>query len=372
MKAIPVVAFMLLLPSVGAAQSLTCNRAQWLTNTNATAATAIENFEAFTIEFDLGLTVVPIAVGTIQASGPHVITSYIDVYPFTTPSPGNWPGNNGSYAHAICTTEYGSSSPFVAPTEIRIDLTNPARAVGFYIDDAFSAPPEGCELLLFDGPVQVGATAPLLNTTPTTCNCCPAGPPPNGTFFGASFTAGSGVAFNVVVLRSAFSNTNMSEMFSLDDIEVVDAACWKPTSSYCTAGTTTNGCVPSLSFVGSPHASASSGFVITATSVDGQKSGFFYYGMTGAQVLPWGVGGTSSMCVLSPVQRMGTQSSGGNLFQCDGTFSQDWNAFMFTHPSALGSTLAGGEDVWLQAWIRDPPAPKTSSLSDALFFQVCP
>lgn len=372
MKVSSFVAIALFLQSVGAAQSLTCNRAQWLANTNASAATAVEDFEAFTVEHNLGYTVVPIAVGTLQATGPVVITSYIDVYPFTTPSPDTWPGNNGSYAHVICTTEYGSSSPFAAPTEIRIDLANHARAIGFYIDDAFTAPIEGCELLLFDGPAQVGATAPLLNTTQTTCNCCPSGPPPNGTFFGASFTAGSGISFNVVVLRSAFSNTNRSEMFSLDDIEVVDAACWMPTSSYCTAGTTTNGCVPSLSYVGSPHASASSGFVISATGVEGQKSGFFYFGMTSAQVLPWGVGGTSSMCVLAPVQRMGTQSSGGNLFQCDGTFSQDWNAFMSTHPSALGSPLTGGEDVWLQAWIRDPPAPKTSSLSDALYFQVCP
>jgi hypothetical protein len=52
--------------------------------------------------------------------------------------------------------------------------------------------------------------------------------------------------------------------------------------------------------------------------------------------------------------------------------SIDWNAYIASHPSALGQPFAGGETVWAQAWFRDPPAPKTTNLSDGLVFVVGP
>jgi hypothetical protein len=52
--------------------------------------------------------------------------------------------------------------------------------------------------------------------------------------------------------------------------------------------------------------------------------------------------------------------------------SEDWNAFMSTHASALGQPIAAGAHVWAQAWFRDPPAPKTTNLSDGLVFVVGP
>jgi hypothetical protein len=97
-----------------------------------------------------------------------------------------------------------------------------------------------------------------------------------------------------------------------------------------------------------------------------------FYGVSGALALPWSGTSTSYLCVKSPTQRLSTQSSGGSFNACDGALAEDWNAYIATHPGALGAPFAGGETVWAQAWFRDPPAPKTTNLSDALVFLVAP
>jgi hypothetical protein len=147
--------------------------------------------------------------------------------------------------------------------------------------------------------------------------------------------------------------------------------CCANTTTYCTPGTTTNGCTATLSASGVPDASAGSGFTVTASGVEGIKQGIVFYGLNGAQAQPWGTG-TSFLCIKSPTQRSLPQSSGGTLNLCDGALSLDWNAYIASNPTALGNPFAGGESVWIQAWFRDPPAPKTTSLSNALHFTVCP
>ena len=57
---------------------------------------------------------------------------------------------------------------------------------------------------------------------------------------------------------------------------------------------------------------------------------------------------------------------------CTPQLSLDWNAFIVTHPIAVGIPFVGGETVWAQAWFRDPGAPGGSNLADALWFTVCP
>jgi hypothetical protein len=84
------------------------------------------------------------------------------------------------------------------------------------------------------------------------------------------------------------------------------------------------------------------------------------------------MGGTSTLCVTSPTQRLPAHNTGGNLATCDGTFSDDWNSYVANSPSALGCPFLGGEQVWVQAWVRDPGAVKNSNLSAALTFQLCP
>jgi hypothetical protein len=140
---------------------------------------------------------------------------------------------------------------------------------------------------------------------------------------------------------------------------------------YCTAGTTTHGCVPAIGGSGSASASAGSGFTISVAEVEGQKAGLLFYGVNGAKEASWGAG-TSFLCIQAPLKRMSTQDSGGTGGACDGVLAEDWNAYIAAHPNALGQPFAAGATVWAQGWFRDPPAPKSTNLSDALVFQLLP
>jgi len=141
--------------------------------------------------------------------------------------------------------------------------------------------------------------------------------------------------------------------------------------SYCTAGTSSAGCVATMSATGAPDANAGSGFTLRASGVEGQRQGLVFYGLSGRVAFAWGT--TSSfLCVKSPLQRTFPQSSGGAAGACNGELTTDWNQFSATYPGALGAPFAGGEVVQAQAWFRDPPNAKTTSLSDALEFVVQP
>jgi hypothetical protein len=148
--------------------------------------------------------------------------------------------------------------------------------------------------------------------------------------------------------------------------------CTGSASGYCTPSTSTNGCVSSVSASGTPSVAASSGFVLTCSSVEGQKSGIFFYGILGQQAQPWALGSTSFLCVKSPVQRTIAQNSGGTFNACDGSFSLDFLAYMAAHPTALGQPMTAGQAFDAQAWFRDPPAPKSTNLSAGLHWQMCP
>jgi hypothetical protein len=143
-------------------------------------------------------------------------------------------------------------------------------------------------------------------------------------------------------------------------------------SSYCTAGTTSNGCVATLAASGIPSASGATSFAVTASSVEGAKSGLLFYGTSGPQASPWAMNSSSFMCVAPPRQRTGTQTSTGNAGACDGELSIDWSAYVASNPSALGVPFAPGDRIWIQAWFRDPPAAKGTSLSNAIEATVCP
>ncbi len=142
--------------------------------------------------------------------------------------------------------------------------------------------------------------------------------------------------------------------------------------SYCTSSTTTGNCVPTMNFSGTPSATATSGCVLSVASVDGQRTGLIFYGVSGRVAFPWSTGSTSWFCVKSPVQRTFVQSSGGSAGACNGNLSVDWNQFRATYPGALGGSIAPGTKVQTQAWFRDPPAAKTTNLSNAMEFTVCP
>jgi hypothetical protein len=142
-------------------------------------------------------------------------------------------------------------------------------------------------------------------------------------------------------------------------------------STYCTAGTSASGCQALLSATGVPSVSSSSGFTVTATGVEGNKDGLFFYGFNGPQANSWG-SGTSFQCVVPPVLRIGLMSGSGTTGLCDGSFATDLNAYWSTANPA--KVPAVGQDVSLQLWYRDPlnTSNQTTSLSDGLSFQTCP
>jgi hypothetical protein len=143
-------------------------------------------------------------------------------------------------------------------------------------------------------------------------------------------------------------------------------------STYCTAGQSSNGCIPVLSAQGSPNVAASSGFTLQATNVEGNRSALFFYGNSGRAASPWAPGSTSYLCLQAPFQRTLAQSTGGNAASCDGACSLDWRAWLAANPTALGNPLTAGTVFQAQLWYRDPAAPKSTNLSGALEFTACP
>jgi hypothetical protein len=137
---------------------------------------------------------------------------------------------------------------------------------------------------------------------------------------------------------------------------------------YCTAGTSTNGCVPAISASQQPSVSHANPCVISVANVEGQKSGLIFYGIdnSGFTPSPWASGSTSYLCVKAPTQRTITQSSGGTVGACDGSIALDLDAFLSANPGSLGQPFAAGAKAYAQTWYRDPPAAKTTNLSDAV------
>lgn len=144
-----------------------------------------------------------------------------------------------------------------------------------------------------------------------------------------------------------------------------------PPDVYCTAGTSTHGCQPSIGSTGTPSATAANGFTISAAGVEGQHSGLIFYGVSGRAAIPWG-GGSSFLCLNPPIQRTTVQNSGGTNGACDGALALDWNAYMANHANALGNPRLVGEVFQAQAWYRDPTAPSTTNLSNAIEFTLSP
>jgi hypothetical protein len=142
------------------------------------------------------------------------------------------------------------------------------------------------------------------------------------------------------------------------------------TVSYCTAGTSASGCQALLSTTGTPSASASSGFTVDASGMEGAKAALVYFGTNGRKAVPWG-NGTSWQCVVLPTKRGGPIASTGTPGACDGAISYDLNARWASKPI---QNPGPGTQVQAQLWYRDPlnTSNQTTSLSDAIEFTVCP
>jgi len=145
-----------------------------------------------------------------------------------------------------------------------------------------------------------------------------------------------------------------------------------PPFSYCTGKTNSCGGVPMISSVGTPSASAATGFTISATGARAGKSGLLMYSPNGQ----WSAafqGGT--LCIAPQALRRGPPitSTGGTSALCDASFSIDWAAFangaLGGNPQAYLTSI--GQRVNVQWWGRDSQAAG-SYLSNAVQYEVCP
>jgi len=174
-----------------------------------------------------------------------------------------------------------------------------------------------------------------------------------------------------VLFHSSAGGFVAGDTHNSTDVFVVDIDGASQPSAYCTAGVTSSGCQPQITSSGAPIVGATSGFDLRVDAVEGAKIGLFFYGVNGRAATPWGTG-SSFLCVKSPSQRTPTQGSGGFAGTCGGVYVLDWSAFVFANPTSLGAPFAAGDTVDAQAWFRDPPAPKSTNLSNALEFVVSP
>lgn len=152
----------------------------------------------------------------------------------------------------------------------------------------------------------------------------------------------------------------------LDADGVLDS-CECHVATYCVAKTSSQGCVPSTSALGTASASGGA-FDVLCEDVLNQKSGMFFYGTDGPLSSPF-QGGT--LCVAAPRRRTPVTGSGGNPppDDCSGVLQIDFAARI---ASGVDPNLAAGAQVHGQWWYRDPAAPSTTGLSDALSFWICP
>jgi hypothetical protein len=143
-----------------------------------------------------------------------------------------------------------------------------------------------------------------------------------------------------------------------------------PPTVYCTAKTTSNGCIPTIGSSGTPSASDGAGFFITGTNVINNKFGLFFYSHAGQQAVAF-QGGT--LCVKLPIKRTAVKNSGGNSppNDCSGHFSIDFNAYIAlgTDPALISGAIFDG-----QFWFRDPgfAAPNNTGLTDGIHVTLCP
>jgi hypothetical protein len=137
---------------------------------------------------------------------------------------------------------------------------------------------------------------------------------------------------------------------------------------YCSAKSNSAGCTPAIAFNGSPSASGTGSFNVTATNVINQKSGLLFYGFT-SSFTPF-QGGT--LCVVGP-RRTQIQFSGGTVsgHNCSGSFSYDFNARV---RSGVDPELVAGQTISAQYYYRDAldPAGFGTGLTDAVRFTLCP
>jgi predicted acyl esterase len=125
------------------------------------------------------------------------------------------------------------------------------------------------------------------------------------------------------------------------------------------------GCTPAIGIEGAPSLSSTDPCTISASSVLADKPGLLLYGLGMNRVFKHG----GWLYVAQPIRR-GTllhPAAVGVDPACPGQLEFDFNAWM---QSGIDPTLLPGARVYAQFWMRDPGAPSTTNLSNAVEFTI--
>jgi hypothetical protein len=134
--------------------------------------------------------------------------------------------------------------------------------------------------------------------------------------------------------------------------------------AYCTAGTSSSGCVLAMTSAGLPSNANPGGFTLTSINMEAGNNGLMFYGVSGPFSGPFQNG---RLCVSSPLNRLSVKNAGG-VGACTGTFGYTLAEIQ----SSGGAPVGVGTTVWVQTWQRDPALANGSTVSDAYEFTVCP
>lgn len=148
-------------------------------------------------------------------------------------------------------------------------------------------------------------------------------------------------------------------------VEVVDCA---PPTNYCSGKVNSQGCVATLSFMGTPSLTGPDNFMLQATNVVNQQFGLYFWGVA-PNAQPW-LGGT--LCVAPTLRRLNVHFSGGGApagTNCNGILPQQFPQVLMNNWG-----MQPGDQIYIQAWYRDPQHPDGTgvAMTDALQFTICP
>jgi hypothetical protein len=136
----------------------------------------------------------------------------------------------------------------------------------------------------------------------------------------------------------------------------------------------TDGCTPDVSWTGTPDVTqcntvGASDFVVTFGSMAENKSCSVVIGKGAPVSLAWSA--ESSRCFPAPYSRTGQGDTGGTGAGCTGSISLDVENYL-QGGNPLLTPAAAGDDYVVQTWYRDPNSSKTTQMTDAAHFTVCP
>jgi len=164
--------------------------------------------------------------------------------------------------------------------------------------------------------------------------------------------------------RSDLAGVDAGSVFAFDGAAVPPA----PPVAYCTAKTSSIGCVGAMAWSGLPSATDPTPFVLTADAIISQRPGVLIGGF-GPFVAPF-QGGT--LCVAPPLMKSTMVYSFGapGPPSCTGTLTFDLNAWM--QAGGWGAPAAG-TTLGVQFWYRDGLSPSGPyGLTNAVQFDVRP